>query len=130
MDDNTTPWQELREFASVDLSQSYILSWMIEREALLIDIDLFLCPDHAFYEKPRPSQGVCIRPAEIEFPFCTALTTDRTQGNDADISSIATSLGIGQITDLRRTGEGCYRLDGDFGTVDVVAERPLLRLKQ
>ena len=68
-DDDKTGWQELREFADVDLTRSYVLSWQAESDTLLIDIDLYLEPEHPFYEKPRPAEKVCIRPALIEFPF-------------------------------------------------------------
>ena len=47
-------WRKLREFADVDLEQSFVLSWNYEAGTLFIDIDLLLLPDHPFYEKPRP----------------------------------------------------------------------------
>ncbi len=59
-------WTELREFAAVDLAQSFALSWYVETGTLMLDIDLFLTPEHPFYEKPRPREKVCIRPAIIE----------------------------------------------------------------
>jgi len=55
MTDDTTDWTDLREFKSVDLTQSFVLSWSTESESLLVDVDLFLCPDHTFFEKPRPA---------------------------------------------------------------------------
>jgi len=66
MVDTTSPtdWHKLHEFAAVDLAQSYILSWHVEPEALIIDIDIFLTAEHSFYEKPRPAEKVCIRPAK------------------------------------------------------------------
>ena len=47
-DDDKTGWQELREFADVDLTRSYVLSWQAERDTLLIDVDLYLEPEHPF----------------------------------------------------------------------------------
>jgi len=49
MTGDVTDWRELREFKAVDLSKSFVLSWDTESESLLIDVDLFLCSDHAFY---------------------------------------------------------------------------------
>lgn len=70
MVDTTSPtdWRKLREFSAVDLTQSFILSWHVEPETLLIDIDVYLTDEHPFYEKPRPAEKTCIRPAIIEFP--------------------------------------------------------------
>ena len=82
-------WQKLREFADVDLERSFVLSWNYEAGALLVDIDLLLLPEHPFYEKPRPAEKVCIRPALIEFPFCQAVTTGK---GDDDIAAIVASL--------------------------------------
>ena len=51
-----TDWRRLREFFAVDLDQSFILSWHVESEALLIDVDLHLTAKHPFYEEPRPAE--------------------------------------------------------------------------
>jgi len=124
---NTTEWRQLREFADVDLTQSYVLSWHFESDTLLIDIDLYLTPQHPFYEKPRPAEKVCIRPATIEFPFCEALGPDG--GPDAELVDIAGNLGLGAISGLRRLANARYEITGEFGTVFIDAERPLLKLK-
>ena len=120
-------WRQLREFADVDLSRSFVLSWRVEREMLVIDVDLYLVPDHPFYERPRPAEKICIRPAVIEFPYCDELLSDRVQG--ADLVEIAGNLGHGAIADLRVVADGRYEISGEFGTVSVNAERPILRLK-
>ena len=52
-----TDWRMLREFAAVDLTQSYVLSWHMESETLFVDVDLFLTPEHPFFEEPRPADG-------------------------------------------------------------------------
>jgi hypothetical protein len=125
---DSTDWRRLREFTDVDLTRSFILSWHIESGTLFIDIDLFLRPEHPFYEKPRPAEKICIRPACIEFPYCDGLILDGTE--DAEPVDIADNLRIGAITGLRRLVDARYEISGDFGTVFVNAERPLLKLKQ
>lgn len=125
-DTEAVDWRKLREFADVDLEQSFVLSWHYEAGALLVDIDLLLLPDHPFYEKPRPAEKVCIRPALIEFPFCEAVTTGK---GDNDVAAIVASLENGAISGLRLLADGCYEISGDFGSVEIEAERPLLRLK-
>ncbi|MGB5334212.1 MAG: hypothetical protein WBN07_01220 [Woeseiaceae bacterium] len=125
--DSTTDWRQLREFADVDLERSFVLSWHIESEALIVDIDLFLMPAHPFYEQPRPAEKVCIRPARIEFPVCEALGPDG--GADAAIAESAGRLGHGAISSFRRRADGRYEIGGEFGTVFIDAERPLLKLR-
>ena len=126
-DADTTSWQELREFADVDLARSYVLSWQAERDTLLIDIDLFLEPEHPFYEKPRPAEKVCIRPALIEFPYVDKCRLDDMPPRQ--LIELIKNLKHGAIEDLTVSGDGCYEIRGEFGTVSVNAERPILRLK-
>jgi hypothetical protein len=125
----STDWQMLREFAAVDLEQSFVLSWDIESGALLVDIDLHLLPAHPFYEKPRPAEKVCIRPAVIEFPICDKIEV---AGNSeqADIQTAAREIGLGAIKGLRRLESGHYEIDGIFGLVKIDAERLILRIKE
>ena len=128
MSDDTTNWTELREFRHVDLEESYVLSWKTEGESLLIDVDLNLRPEHAFYERPRPAEKACFRAAYIELPWCSRIAL---QG-DSKARSVAGSingLGLGKIHGFRRTGEGQYEISGDFGVIDILAERPMVRLK-
>jgi hypothetical protein len=113
-------WQHLREFAAVDLSKSFVLSWHMESDILMVDVDLYLAPEHPFYEKPRPAEKICIRPACIEFPHCDSVTHDGEEG--------VASIGLGAIDNLV-AHDGIYEISGDFGTVVIDAERPLLRLK-
>ena len=126
-DDGKISWRQLREFADVDLTRSFVLSWHTEGETLVIDIDLYLEAGHAFYEKPRPAEKICIRPASIEFPYCEGLQADRVDGDE--VIEITGKLGHGAIDDLNVLDDGRYAISGEFGTVSVIAERPILRLK-
>jgi hypothetical protein len=112
----TVDWRKLREFAGVDLTRSFVLSWRQDGETLLVDVDLFLTDEHAFYEEPRPAEKVCIRPAHVEFRYCESVSPD------------IESLSHGAISGLT-VRDGVYSIVGDFGTVTIDAERPLLRLK-
>jgi hypothetical protein len=127
-DNETVDWRKLREFAGVDLAGSFVLSWYLQAATLFIDSDILLLPQHPFYEKPRPAEKVCIRPAIIEFPFCTGVSLDGAGSGD-DIKGLVNRLGHGAISGLRLCRDGCYELQGEFGTVIIEAERPVLRLK-
>ena len=129
MTDDVTDWRELREFSAVDLTKSFVLSWGTESESLLIDLDLFLCPDHAFYEKPRPTEKACFRPAFLEFPFCSGIKSGADEGGSQPVSEAVQALMHGAISGLRRVGDGHYEITGGFGQVEIDAERPILRLK-
>jgi len=125
--DDITEWQQLRDFADVDLTRSFVLSWHVASDTLFIDIDLYLKPEHPFYEKPRPAEKICIRPACIEFPFCEALGPDG--GAEGELVEIAGNLGHGALAGFRRLADARYEITGEFGTVFVNAERPILKFK-
>jgi hypothetical protein len=125
--DERISWRQLREFADVDLTKSFVLSWHTEGETLVIDIDLYLEAGHPFYEKPRPAEKICIRPACIEFPYCEELRADTANGEE--VIEITEKLSHGAISDLIVLDDGRYAISGEFGTVSVIAERPILRLK-
>ena len=126
--DGVTDWRQLREFAAVDLTQSFVLSCDLQGDTLLLDIDLFLTPKHPFYEKPRPAQKVCIRPAVIEFPYCETITGEAV-GDTGSPAEAVGKIGSGGISGLCRLADGRYELRGAFGTILIDAERPILRLK-
>ena len=127
MTDNSIDWRQLREFADVDLCRSYVLSWHVEGDTLKVDIDLYLTEKHPFYEKPRPAEKVCIRPAVIEFPHCDKLEADAVDATK--VADIAEKIPHGAISAFHRMDEGHYEISGEFGTVVIDAERPILRLK-
>lgn len=125
--EQTVDWRRLREFADVDLENSFVLSWQFEAGTLSIDVDLCLTSSHPFYEQPRPNERACIRPATIEFPYCNAFS--RAGGmNGQESSELAAGLGQGVIRDFRVLADGRYQLSGAFGDVHINAERPILRL--
>lgn len=122
-----THWQRLLEFAGIGLDESYVLSWHAEEESLFIDVDALLLEEHPFYERPRPAEKKCIRPAIIEFPFCEKLETT-TQSN-GKLKDVVKTLSLGAISDLYRLEDGRYRIEGAFGCTTITAERPILKLE-
>ena len=129
MTDDETDWRELREFKAVDLTKSFVLSWHTDSDSLLIDLDLYLCPEHAFYEKPRPAEKACFRAAHLEFPNCSRVASGADAEDKQSVANIIPSLRNGSIDSFLRTGEGRYRMTGEFGEIEIHAERPLLKLK-
>lgn len=126
--DESIDWRRLREFAGTELTKSYVLSWQLDGETLRIDVDLQLDPDHPFYEKPRPAEKVCIRPASIEFPYCASVRSDSTD-DDGALAETVSKLALGAIHGMRRMHDGPYELTGEFGCVTIDAERPILKLQ-
>ena len=126
--DDIVDWRDLREFAGVDLTQSHILSWHIEGEALIIDMDLFLLPGHPYYEAPRPAERVCIRPAKLEFHYCEPISVDGRADGESLADTVA-GLGPGAVATLRRVENGDFEFGGAFGTVVIDAERPIVRMR-
>ncbi|HEX5787916.1 MAG TPA: hypothetical protein VFY03_07035 [Woeseiaceae bacterium] len=128
MTGGTISWRQLREFAGIEVDRSFVLGWSYDRETLVVDADVELRPEHPFYEPPRRRETACMRAASIEFPYCTGLRLNGRAAGDA-LPSMVAGLGAGAIHDLVRKDEGAYVLTGEFGAVEIEAERPLLRLQ-
>jgi hypothetical protein len=124
---STVGWRELREFAGIDMDRSFVLSWALDRDRLSVDVDLALRPEHPFFEPPRRREKACMRPAIITFPCCAGIRHNGSH-DGADLQAVVRRLGAGPIADLERHDEGPYVLRGGFGTVEIDAERPILRL--
>lgn len=123
-------WRELREFKGVDLSESFVLSWLLRGELLRLDIDLCLLPSHVFYESPRPAETACYRAAVLQFPACTAVRRQGDNGPATTAAEVAATLGHGKITYFRRVSDGRYEIHGRFGKVEIAADRPILNIRQ
>jgi hypothetical protein len=50
-------------------------------------------------------------------------------GDSGEVIDIVEELANGAIGDLDVLDDGRYAISGEFGTVSVIAERPILRLK-
>ena len=124
--EQTVDWRRLREFADVDLEQSFVLSWHVGAGTLCVEVDLCLMPSHPFYERPRPNEKRCIRPARIDFPDCSTFGGADEAAAPAPAERAA-GLGRGAIDSLSVLGDGRYRFSGKFGEVYVRAGRPILR---
>jgi hypothetical protein len=125
---DSVDWTDLHDFHAVDLTQSFVLSWTFSHDALLIDVDLCLSPDHPLYEKPRPAEGACFRPALLEFPNCTRVAEKEAAATTPACAEIVAGLTHGLISSLSLVTDGEYALSGDFGTLQILADRPILRL--
>ena len=123
-------WRELREFKGVDLSESFVLSWLLSGDVLRLDIDLCLLPSHVFYESPRPAEPACYRAAVLQFPACTLLRGQGSTDAEQAAEDVAATLGHGKIANLRRVSEGRYEIHGRFGKVEIAADRPILNIRQ
>ena len=120
MSDDETNWTEFREFATVDLDQSFVVAWETNGGSSVIDLDVVLRPEHAFYEEPRPAEGACFRPAVIDFPLCTQITGPGKDCN-GNVAGAVESLKSGRIAGLRRTGNGHYANWCELGPAAIVA---------
>jgi hypothetical protein len=126
MSEDVVDWTDLREFRAVELTRSFVLTWKTDKESLLLDLDLCLATAHALYETPRPAEGDCFRPAILEFPNCTSVTDATAEATPETVA--IQNLSHGRISGLRLIVDGEYELSGDFGTVRINADRPLLHL--
>lgn len=123
-----TDWTRLREFKAVDLASSYVLSWQVNGHALVIDLDLCLTAEHPFYVAPRRLRQDCLQPALLEFPHCSGLSDAAAPAPAGGPAETARDMRLGRIHGLQLIDDGHYEMSGEFGSVRIQSERPILRL--
>jgi hypothetical protein len=61
------PLDLLPFLAGVDLSDSFVLTWTVDSDQLLFQLDASLWPENPNYEQPKPGEHTCYKPATLAF---------------------------------------------------------------
>ncbi|HXI77195.1 MAG TPA: hypothetical protein VNH21_08655 [Steroidobacteraceae bacterium] len=61
-------WTTISAFDRLDLSESFILSWLADNGDLLFEVDFALAEGHPDYCQPRLGERACFRRGTLRFP--------------------------------------------------------------
>lgn len=119
------PYTALDQLRHVYLEDSYVLGISESEANVDFLLDLVLTEDHPAYAAPRDDEQYCYRRALLRFPNVTRAAWDtrvvvpaRDATGSVDYGSIDTF-----VVDRRS-----YRLTGDWGSVTVESDPPVLRM--
>ncbi|MGX5172429.1 hypothetical protein ACUR5C_00210 [Aliikangiella sp. IMCC44653] len=109
---------ELEIFKGIDLTDSFVLYWELERNCLSFDLEASIWPESRYYSKPKDDEFTCYKKARLDF-----LNVNSIQGLK-DMSQVTPSTDAdgekdyGNI-DVLTIGDEGYFLEGDFGEVTI-----------
>ena len=119
-------WHDVEDFPSVDLKDSFVLSWTQSPDGLVFELDASIWPGHQLYEPPKPGEHTCYKRGRLIFPHAHSIRGLRTMAEASYTRDPDGSIDYGTIEALLATGTGRYRLCGDFGDVYLESEEPKL----
>jgi hypothetical protein len=119
------PYQVISGLDDVYFEDSYVLAITARPGRVVISLDLVLTPQHPEYRPPAPGEQHCYRRAELVFEGVRQLWWR--SSNAPPASDASGELDLGNI-DSFTVGENRYHLEGDWGSMDVDAAHPSIRL--
>jgi hypothetical protein len=121
------PYHQLPGLQSVYLEDSYVTEIVETPDRLAFDLDAVLTEDHPLYQAPAPGEQYCYRPAQLIFPNVRRVSW--LEHHLRPSTDAAGEVDYGNI-DVFYKDDDTYHLEGDWGTVEVVSDPPVLVVRE
>jgi hypothetical protein len=119
------PYSVMPGLEHIYLEDSYVLDIVARSGWVTFVLDLVLTPGHPSYRPPQPSEQHCYRRAELAFEGVRTLLWRHSQLPPARDATGETDLGsIDSFVEV----DGRYLLEGDWGSMEVQAAGPRIKL--
>jgi hypothetical protein len=118
-------WLEMPEFDGLDLTESYVLGWAVTPEGLRFDLDIALAPSHPDYTPPPTRERDCYRRGTLLFPAAHSIRGLAETSQVVGAIDLSGERDYGTFDHLEANG-GTFRLEGEFGTVTLLSDRPVV----
>jgi hypothetical protein len=116
-------WTQLREFDGVDLSESYVLGWVLAEDELVLELDVALTPDHALYTPPRAEERTCWVRGHLHCPGASSVQGLQDQCGIVGATDATGAGDYGSIDELS-WADGQAHIVGEFGDITLRSSRP------
>ena len=116
-----TCYDRLPGFEYVYLEDSYVLDIRVADTTVQLDVDAVLLEEHPQYVNPGPNEQYCFARGRITFPSATSVKWIDHRRPIADASG---DVDFGNI-DRFCLEDDHYRLDGDWGSLDITGAPPV-----
>jgi len=110
----------LAGFAELVLEESFVLGIRVEPSRATFEVEFVLTPDHPAYTPALSGERECFRQGWIRFFGVQRLLWEN-QGRRPAIDATGT-VDYGHIDSFASNGD-IFRLDGDWGTMELTADR-------
>lgn len=117
-------YSQIPGFEGVYLEDSWVLQIIREANSLVFVVDLVLRESHPSYSSPTTGEQYCYRRAQVTFGSLRSLRWESGVSRAATDASGETDLGS---FDEFRVRADAYALSGDFGSIVLAADAPIIR---
>jgi len=118
-------YTELRQLRFLYLEDSYVLDVVAEPGTLVLKVDLVFTEDHPDYRPPAPGDRYAYTRGELKFSGVSRLTWSGQGAQPAVDASGERDYGC--VDSLEFEGSR-YRIEGDFGIIDLEAELVMIEM--
>lgn len=113
----TRTWREMEEFSHMDLEDSWVTSWRVTEEELVVEVEASLWPGHPEYETPIYGNHTCYKPAQVVFPSVKLLEGLRTMEEVSGTQDLDGSIDYGFMF-LYEAKPHEYWVESGFGSLN------------
>lgn len=123
-----TPYDEFPGLSGYYLEDSYVLAIHLSGAELAFDLEVVLRSDHPQYAPPKSGEQHCYRHARLSFGHPKEV---RFGGGPASLRPTADPdelADLGNIDSLTRSEDGRFAVAGDWGSIEVRSDPPVIEL--
>ena len=117
-------WTEMPVFDELDLSESYILSWVQSNGRLQFGVDFVLAPGHPAYQPPTQDEWACYKRGTLNFSNVRSLNGLPEMAAVRHAIDATGERDYGHFDSFTEVRPGSFTIAGDFGVAYVEADNP------
>ena len=117
-------------FEHVDLQGSIVLSWRIETDRLIVELEISLMPSHPQYSERMPGERSCFRRGRLVFPKIRSVSGLFSMDEVQPSIDATGSPDYDTVYTLKSDDGRLFYFEGEFGEVTLECGAPRLDLER
>ena len=118
-------WTTISAFDRLDLSESFILSWLADNGDLLFEVDFALAEGHPDYCQPRLGERACFRRGTLRFPNVRSMARLPSMAEVRPAFDATGEIDYGHFDSFVEVASGQFEVSGDFGVLRLESDQPI-----
>jgi len=119
-------WTTISAFDRLDLSESFILSWLADNGDLLFEVDFALAEGHPDYCQPRLGERACFRRGTLRFPNVRSMARLPSMAEVRPAFDATGEIDYGHFDSFVEVASGQFEVSGDFGVLRLESDQPIV----
>ncbi|TKB57607.1 hypothetical protein [Ferrimonas aestuarii] len=112
-------WRELQVFTGIDLNDSFVISWSLDKTCLVFELEASIWPESPAYKTPLANEYTCYRRMSLIFDQIESVDGLKPVEDVKPTSDPDMSKDYGCVDTLATTKFG-YIMSGEFGVLKIV----------